>query len=380
MQAKQSFFTPLESMRGLAALVVILFHVRWVNPVTLAQFFQNGGLMVDFFFVLSGFVILHSYGERIGTFAQSVNFLWLRLGRLYPLHFASLLAFVGLEIVKYGLQRRFEDVTGGVAFSVNNGSAFVANVFLVQSLGLIKSLTFNFPSWSISTEFYTYVLFATIVLFAGNGRRFVLASGFILVGSIAILLWSTDEPLSQVTYNWGFFRCTAGFFLGALTYRIYTRLNQLQGLQQMGSWLSAGLLASMVILLSLNLQDRLAYAFLPLSAALILSLVLSPAAPVARVLSMRSFAWLGKVSYSIYMVHAGILWLFLQVLFVGFGCPKVPAVAGRSAFAALSPGIGLVVLLTYIGLVLLVSHFTYKWIEVPFRSKSRDLAERFQRS
>ena len=91
------FFVTLESLRGIAALIVVVYHAVWLNPVTQSRFFSNGALMVDFFFVLSGFVICHSYGDRLLNLRDFGRFLWLRLGRLYPLHFALLMVFVLIE-------------------------------------------------------------------------------------------------------------------------------------------------------------------------------------------------------------------------------------------------------------------------------------------
>jgi peptidoglycan/LPS O-acetylase OafA/YrhL len=101
------FFVSLEAMRGVAALSVVIFHAVWTNPVTPLRFFQNGQLMVDFFFVLSGFVICHSYRSHLDTVAEGVRFIWLRVGRLYPLHLAFLPVFAGFEVVKYLAQIRY---------------------------------------------------------------------------------------------------------------------------------------------------------------------------------------------------------------------------------------------------------------------------------
>src|SRR5579871_4742226 len=101
------FFAPLESWRGLAALVVVVFHAVWTNPITASRFFQNGALMVDFFFVLSGFVIFHSYGRKLASTTDVIRFLWLRLGRLWPLHFAFLLVFLGFEVAKLVAERHW---------------------------------------------------------------------------------------------------------------------------------------------------------------------------------------------------------------------------------------------------------------------------------
>jgi peptidoglycan/LPS O-acetylase OafA/YrhL len=101
----QSVSPPLAAPSVPAALIVV-YHAVWLNPVTSSRFFTNGALMVDFFFVLSGFVICHSYGDRLSNVRDFCRFLWLRLGRLYPLHFAFLMVFVLIEAVKYVAQVR----------------------------------------------------------------------------------------------------------------------------------------------------------------------------------------------------------------------------------------------------------------------------------
>src|SRR5579863_5191282 len=156
---KVEFFVPLESLRGMAALIVVVYHAVWLNPLTQSTFFSNGALMVDFFFVLSGFVICHSYGDRLSDLRDFGRFLWLRLGRLYPLHIAFLMVFVFIEGVKYFAQLHYGIIADKPAFTVNDTGAFVANVFLLQALSFTAPLTFNYPSWSISVEVYAYVVF-----------------------------------------------------------------------------------------------------------------------------------------------------------------------------------------------------------------------------
>lgn len=91
----------LESVRGVAALLVFLSHVpNWYGPFHQIAFIRNGGLMVELFFVLSGFVIFSTYGARIATFRDVVRFQFLRFGRLYPVHLTFLLLFVGFEFLK----------------------------------------------------------------------------------------------------------------------------------------------------------------------------------------------------------------------------------------------------------------------------------------
>src|SRR5580693_4666657 len=73
----------LESLRGIAALLVVIHHVPgWNLQIHDVRFLRNGYLLVDLFFVLSGFVIHRAYADKIASFPQLVRFQFLRFGRL----------------------------------------------------------------------------------------------------------------------------------------------------------------------------------------------------------------------------------------------------------------------------------------------------------
>src|SRR5665647_1694184 len=93
-------FRVLDSWRGIAALLVALFHLNLYSAIYSLDFVRNAWLLVDFFFVLSGFVITHSYGNRLGTLDDLSMFAFRRFCRLWPLHAVVLLAFVVVESAK----------------------------------------------------------------------------------------------------------------------------------------------------------------------------------------------------------------------------------------------------------------------------------------
>ena len=171
-------------MRGVAALMVVLYHIEWQNPLTHRPLVQNSYLMVDLFFVLSGFVICHSYRPQIGNIRDIARFMWLRLGRLYPLHFFFLLIFLGLEILKYGGELRFGLIPHqSHAFAINNAPAFAANVFLLQPFFIFANKSFNAPSWSIGVGFTPTFCFALVALLTRGKKQITVTSCLLILFS-----------------------------------------------------------------------------------------------------------------------------------------------------------------------------------------------------
>ncbi len=373
------FFTPLEALRGIAALGVVVFHADWTNPVTQSRFVQNCPLMVDFFFVLSGFVICHSYGERLTSWVDVRRFLWLRLGRLYPLHLTFLLIFAALVWGRFLSNTSLGFLAGTYAFATTHALALVSNALLAQSMGFLHSLSFNYPSWSISTEFYTYVLFAAACVLLGRGGRLICASVAIVAGSVALLAYLGFGNLVDATYSWGFIRCTTGFFLGVLVWGLYsgsTRDSTRRSLSQR-AWvvvLPLALVATGLFLAIADTKGRASYLFPLLSGLIILAVVRSPVTAIHRTLASVPLRWLGKRSYSVYMTHALVQRTISQVLDLHVHRPKV-SFAGAQVFV-LSKPTGSALLVAYVALVLVLSQITFALIEEPCRLWSREMGSR----
>jgi len=362
------FFAPLESFRGLAALIVVIYHAAWLNPISFSHFFRNGPLMVDFFFVLSGFVMSLSYLQKLRSPQDLGRFLWLRLGRLYPLHLAMLLVFLGIECFKLWAARHHPLVADRSAFTFNNGYTLLTNLLLVHSMGFDRQLSYNYPSWSISTEFYAYVLFAATRVIFQSERMFIAASAVIVAVSLGILLKLNIVPLVDAGTQWGYFRCVAGFFLGTLTFQLYERLRG--SAAHIPAWASVAATGAMIAALAwIDPDGPATYAMPLLSAFLILSVALQPSDMLHDVLSCRPLRWLGRVSYSVYMVHAALLWVISELLLATGRYQRVQFADGH--LINTSPYVGLIALVCYVTCVLLVSQLTYQWIEEPFRLLSR---------
>ncbi|HWT72129.1 MAG TPA: acyltransferase [Oxalicibacterium sp.] len=349
----------LESIRGVAALLVVLYHIpNWNALLYELPIIRNSYLMVNLFFVLSGFVICKAYANNIHTRENLLRFQFLRLGRLYPVHLVFLLVFLLLEIAKYLAYMHYGVKSSKTTpFVENSITAFVQQLFLVQSIGPTgNALSFNAPAWSISVEFYTYLVFGLIVLHFGRWKTPI----FAVLALLACVVLATQPRNGYIDV----LQCLGGFFIGCCTARLSERLTW-----KLDS--SAVVLALLGLVLFLQFKTFEQYDLLiyPLTAALVLSLVLSEDGAVKQVLRLPMLTWLGTISYSVYMSHSALLWLSNQVhrfVFhrseIWFGGRLVPQLDFAEA------------LLSYfviITLLLTISNFVYHRLEKPYREKSR---------
>lgn len=350
-------FEVLDALRGICALFVALFHFRAEGFITSTPLVQNGWLFVDYFFVLSGFVIAHGYGAKIE--AREVfpaRFLALRFARIYPLHFAVLLGFVLLELALWLFADQLAGLTSREAFTGSRSlQSLGENLLLLQSLGLHDGLTWNGPAWSISAEMWTYVLFAGVLLL--RGRALAVACSIL---ALAALLFVTNHSNTlDITYNFGVVRAILGFALGVLTYLGFRRFGAPRGT----FWEMSALLAA-VAFVALA-RDEMTFAA-PFVFAITIWLLAPEGGRVAALMRNRVFQILGLLSYSIYMVH-----IFVQAR-MGEGL-QVLGVGGVSSDAqgitriATGPLIGDLLTLLMAGLVVAVSWLTYRLIEEPGR-------------
>ena len=98
-------FEALDALRGVCALLVVLFHVPIYHALKDVGAFANLQFCVDMFFALSGFVLCHAYGQRLNDGGDGVRFLAMRFARLWPLHIVMLTLFVMLELTKFVFAR-----------------------------------------------------------------------------------------------------------------------------------------------------------------------------------------------------------------------------------------------------------------------------------
>lgn len=352
----------LESIRGLAALLVVFHHFPKWNSILDTPFINNSYLMVEIFFVLSGFVIYNAYADSIRNRRDLLRFQFLRLGRLYPVHLIFFLAFFLVEIAKYVAASKFgaADIRS-TAFDKNSLQAAVQQLFLVHALIPNNDvLTFNGPAWSISVELAAYVVFGALVLLAGRWRDAV----FGLIAAAALLALVVD-PTSGMSY---LLRCLAGFFMGCLTARVAN-----SSAVQLPAHLSSLALAAIAVFIAVKETNHLDYLVYFLAVFLILAVVRSNGGGASALLRAKPLLYLGKISYSVYMSHFIVMWAVALVFKRVLHRPEVTSPMGRYVLQLTVSEVIVGCAITLLA-VFVVSHLTYNFIEKPFRERSRRIA------
>jgi peptidoglycan/LPS O-acetylase OafA/YrhL len=370
-------FEVLDSWRGICALLVALFHFPAAGWLETNGFISGSFLFVDFFFVLSGFVIAHAYTDRLSDGVSLKRFIVTRFGRLFPLHAFMLAAFVAFEMLRMALP----SVTGGgETFSGGTSvSSLVSNLFLVHGLGFETSLTWNAPSWSISTELFAYLLFGLVTIALNRVALLAFASA---VAVAPLFLFAVSPDYMDATYDFGFIRCLYGFSFGVLVQAAFVQLadKPAPDMETRLTWTFAE--SAVVLAVSLFVATSFSSPFslaAPHVFGLAVFIFAHEAGYVSQLLRGRAFLGLGALSYSIYMTH-----LFIQgrMLNAGKLVEKVTgmqmlttgsdgATAFTSAWATPMAGVMLAA-------VIAASWLTYRYVEVPGRDWFRKLAQRIK--
>jgi peptidoglycan/LPS O-acetylase OafA/YrhL len=358
-------FLVLESLRGLCAVALIVHHSHIERSITELTFFRNASQLVGLFFALSGFLIYRRYAGNLATARQLGEFVITRTCRVVPLHVAMLLFFIGFECLKLVLER-YELALNYPAFSGDRDiDEILPNLLLIQAWWpAFNALSFNYPSWFISVEFYLWMIFAIVLYFLpGLARKL-----FSVLCVLAFLALYKEFEVIPHNVLWGLF-C---FFAGAITFRLYVRMQDAIPGRVIGTVLEVGILALIGWALSEGEQPLTVELGL-LSCATIL-IFSYEAGLVSQLLRMRPFPALGRLWLSIYMTHAAVIFLLVTTLTLaskvsGFALLlEKPGETSATLVRYLGTGSTLndnLLMLLVVVAVIVVSILTHRYIETP---------------
>jgi peptidoglycan/LPS O-acetylase OafA/YrhL len=311
----------LTSLRFFFAFVVFLHHYSIGNGKAI---FPEGYLGVNFFFILSGFIISYSYKQKIiEKIISKREFIVARIARIYPLH---LLTFLFALIL--GLRQVI--ITGSDFL----WQQFFLNIALLQSFVPIKEyyFSFNAVSWSISNELFFYLMFPIlIVLFTNIKRRRLLLTSLLIVCVYFISTIIVPEQYHHALFYINPLTRIIDFIIGIGIFHVWEhiQLSKVFKEHKIGAFLkrkgiltiieivSICVLVMMIILSKeiLHVYRYASYYWIPM-AMIILCFALSSIGGgwISQILSLKPLVIAGEVSFGFYMLHRQIIGISRKIL------------------------------------------------------------------
>lgn len=235
----------LAGARALPPLLLVLYHYHEAHGYQNARWFDvlisKGYLWVEFFFALSGFILLHVYGARREF--RYLEFLKARLSRLYPLHLFTLLLMLAMVmffrwLAAQGGYVSIYDLPGYHPYT--SFWTFIGNLFLVQAWHLFPRLSWNGVSWFVSVEWFLCLMFP-LYLWIARQRLWAALALIVLAFGLLRLLIQPRVGL-DITYDWGVLRGIGDFAAGVSLAMIY-RACQWRAVNWPSQWLSLAQMA-----------------------------------------------------------------------------------------------------------------------------------------
>ena len=340
------YIRPLNAVRGLSALVVVLFHVSNLHyfPKIDLSAFSNGYLAVDMFFILSGFVLMHVYSGKFESITDRkyYSFMVSRFARIYPVHFAMLAVLLALELLKLYLHLP--------AFTEYKSiPSLFTSLLMIQAWHIHPINPWNGVAWSISAEWFCYFLAPLFIAFWDKFKTLTLGLFLYFIPAVFLVLYAASIHSYELTTEGGVVRIVIEFLMGLSAYGAYAELKKKNLNPRRIDTLAMGL---GVLLLTSHYTHAHPIGIIYLCGAFILTCSLSTGV-FSRLMSSKPLHYLGEISYSMYLVHS-VLWynLFSRLI------PILPHQNFALEFGSLG---------ALMGVTIVCAALTYHCIEKPAR-------------
>jgi peptidoglycan/LPS O-acetylase OafA/YrhL len=272
-------FDLLDALRGLAALVVVWAHLgAWTAPYRPVL----AGVSVDLFFAISGFVIAHSYEDRLANGWTVGKFLLVRLVRLYPMYMAGIAVSVALWFV--------------LPIGHDSKAALVQASMLPYPTST-SLYPLNGPAWSIFFELIINLAYAV----SYRAWKIPNILGLMASSAVGLLLCALAGQTVDGGWDWkefpvGVARVSYGFASGVLVFRLYSAGQRLPTLPR--------IITVCMAILPTILAPRLPELLWRLPIILIvIPLALSCAVSASTRSPKVCALYLGRLSYPLYALH-----------------------------------------------------------------------------
>lgn len=322
--------------------MVVLYHFEAnVIPQVLYDNFliRQSYMFVDFFFVLSGFVIGINY-FNLNTFQLSKIFLKKRFIRLYPLLVYTVIVFLLVESIG---PMFFPDAFENSNSTTYNLKLTVDSLFFLNSTPIFGSdLGMNYPSWSISAEMISYGVYSLGLIWF---RKKVFTIFVVILTSLIFLIF--NKIGFTVGGDFGFIRGLYSFFIGVLACKFYSRFRY--NFCSIHELLSVMSIIFLLYAINIDISPSIRY-LAPVTFGFFIYVFSMSKGFISAFLEKPFLILLGNISYSIYLNHAIIILVLPRLTFRYFELPRT------------NLNLSLVLILTLL-VVIIYSWFTYKIVE-----------------
>ncbi len=289
VQLTKHRFASLDWLRGIAALAVLTFHfASESNPTIL----PHGGLAVDFFFSLSGFVVAYAYEDRLRGGLSPTDFMKLRLIRLYPM--LALGVFVGAV----GYYRSYSSLD--LALAIITALVFLPSRIAGEAEGF-NAVAANPPEWTLIFEVYGNIVFGLIAPRMTNLMLFLMI--LLSAGTYELSFWwfGVEGGFSWPTIIGGVPRFCLSFLIGVALFRL-----------QSNGWLRRTIplvLSSilLIIVFATPIESHLEWLYNSVSVMLIFPTIIATCDRNVSGWMLPACFYMGETSYPAYILQGGIV-------------------------------------------------------------------------
>lgn len=305
----------LDGLRGVAALIVVWFHIFEAYATShIDQNLNHGYLAVDFFFILSGFVIAYAYDDRWKTMTIK-NFIKRRLIRLHPMVVIG--AIIG-AIMFY-----FQGCSVWDVSKVSMTMLIIAtlmNVCLIPATpameirGVTEMFPLNGPSWSLFYEYIGSILYALFI----HRLSTKALSWLVLLTGCGLAAFSIWGPYGDICAGFsltgenivgGSLRLLFSFSAGLLLFRIFKPI-QIKG----AFWICSLAITVLLVIPRIGGSEYLwmngLYDTICFAVVFPLIVFLGASGKTTDQVTTRICKFLGDISYPLYMVHYPFIYLY----------------------------------------------------------------------
>lgn len=285
----------LQAGRALAATAVAAFHLslgmglaRYGGQEVFGEYTRLGNRGVDFFFVLSGFIILFAHYADIDKPAAWGRYLYRRFVRLYPIYWLYTLVFVALLAILGGTDAKMPTTFGDWATSLS----------LVRFTDGVPPLP---VAWTLFHELAFYAVFSILII---NRRAGLVALGAFMLAALSLYQYPAED--SRTPFNVYTAAYNLYFLFGMCAFLLYRRGGR--GLIEF----SIGLCITIAALVTIPLPYQLS----PILLVFGFSVLLAGVAKIERSGQLRIplfLAFIGDASYTIYLTHVSFEGLLLKI-------------------------------------------------------------------